>query len=201
MNSFVDSAIPIERMIDKLRDPIRVCHLIEGRIGRVDGISEVIVNVIVLWTWAICIEEGLAMLRDYQKVTVNMIVLSDMAILLKKIGKKERNRLRPDSRGASLRPSTTSPGSPSAKGWLVPLTASLYVPGTLDDADRVLVDVGTGYFIEKTMDEGKNYCERKINLLKSNYEELIEVASKKKSMADEVGLVLQAKLRQLSPTT
>lgn len=31
---------------------------------------------------------------------------------------------------------------------LVPLTASLYVPGTLDDADRVLVDVGTGYFIE-----------------------------------------------------
>lgn len=31
---------------------------------------------------------------------------------------------------------------------LVPLTASLYVPGTLDDADKVLVDVGTGYFIE-----------------------------------------------------
>ena len=33
---------------------------------------------------------------------------------------------------------------------LVPLTASLYVPGTLDDADKVLVDVGTGYFIEVT---------------------------------------------------
>lgn len=31
---------------------------------------------------------------------------------------------------------------------LVPLTASLYVPGTLDDAEKVLVDVGTGYFIE-----------------------------------------------------
>lgn len=31
---------------------------------------------------------------------------------------------------------------------LVPLTASLYVPGKLDDADKVLVDVGTGYFIE-----------------------------------------------------
>jgi prefoldin alpha subunit len=30
----------------------------------------------------------------------------------------------------------------------VPLTASLYVPGTLDDAEKVLVDVGTGYFIE-----------------------------------------------------
>ncbi len=31
---------------------------------------------------------------------------------------------------------------------LVPLTASLYVPGTLDDSEKVLVDVGTGYFIE-----------------------------------------------------
>ena len=31
---------------------------------------------------------------------------------------------------------------------LVPLTSSLYVPGMLDDANKVLVDVGTGYFIE-----------------------------------------------------
>ncbi|VAH16570.1 unnamed protein product [Triticum turgidum subsp. durum] len=58
---------------------------------------------------------------------------------------------------------------------LVPLTASLYVPGTLDDAEKVLVDVGTGYYIEKTMTQGKEYCERKINLLKSNFDELLEV--------------------------
>lgn len=37
---------------------------------------------------------------------------------------------------------------PAGKKMLVPLTASLYVPGTLDDAEKVLVDVGTGYFIE-----------------------------------------------------
>lgn len=36
----------------------------------------------------------------------------------------------------------------TGKKMLVPLTASLYVPGTLDDANKVLVDVGTGYFIE-----------------------------------------------------
>ncbi|KAJ6774880.1 PREFOLDIN SUBUNIT 5 [Salix purpurea] len=64
---------------------------------------------------------------------------------------------------------------PQGKKMLVPLTASLYVPGTLDDADKVLVDIGTGYFVEKTMNEGKDYCERKINLLKSNFEQLIEV--------------------------
>ncbi|XP_071701097.1 prefoldin subunit 5-like [Rutidosis leptorrhynchoides] len=87
---------------------------------------------------------------------------------------------------------------PQGKKMLVPLTASLYVAGTLDDAEKVLVDVGTGYFIEKTMDEGKNYCERKINLLKSNYDQLLEVASKKKNIADEAGVVLQAKLKQPS---
>nr|CAB3499331.1 unnamed protein product [Digitaria exilis] len=64
---------------------------------------------------------------------------------------------------------------PHGKKMLVPLTASLYVPGSLDDAENVLVDVGTGYFIEKTMAQGKEYCERKINLLKSNFDELLEV--------------------------
>ncbi|KMT02582.1 hypothetical protein BVRB_9g202690 [Beta vulgaris subsp. vulgaris] len=87
---------------------------------------------------------------------------------------------------------------PKGKEMLVPLTASLYVPGTLDDADKVLVDVGTGYFVEKTMLEGKDYCQRKINLLKSNHEQLVEVASKKKVIADEAGVVLQAKLKQLA---
>ncbi|PON91227.1 Prefoldin alpha subunit, archaea-type [Trema orientale] len=89
---------------------------------------------------------------------------------------------------------------PQGKKMLVPLTASLYVAGTLDDADNVLVDVGTGYFVEKTMAEGKDYCERKINLLKSNFDQLVEVASKKKSIADEAGAILQAKLKQLSPS-
>ncbi|CAN6549915.1 unnamed protein product [Malus baccata var. baccata] len=82
---------------------------------------------------------------------------------------------------------------PQGKKMLVPLTASLYVPGTLHDAHQVLVDVGTGYFIEKTMPQAKDYCERKISLLKSNFDQLVEVASKKKSIADEAGAVLQAK--------
>ncbi|GMJ09841.1 prefoldin 5 [Hibiscus trionum] len=90
---------------------------------------------------------------------------------------------------------------PQGKNMLVPLTASLYVPGALDDADKVLVDIGTGYFVEKTMAEGKDYCERKINLLKSNFEQLIEVASNKKTLADEAGVVLQAKMKQLSPSS
>ncbi|GJM84884.1 hypothetical protein PR202_ga00596 [Eleusine coracana subsp. coracana] len=101
----------------------------------------------------------------------------------------------------SLRPQGKT-FSPSAFRWkqiLVPLTASLYVPGSLDDAEKVLIDVGTGYFIEKTMAQGKEYCERKINLLKSNFDELLEVYTKKKTIADQMGTILEAKLRQASP--
>jgi prefoldin alpha subunit len=32
---------------------------------------------------------------------------------------------------------------------LVPLTTSLYVKGRLVDREKVLVDVGTGYYVEK----------------------------------------------------
>lgn len=35
------------------------------------------------------------------------------------------------------------------KSVLVPLTNSLYVRGTLTNAEHVLVDVGTGFYIEK----------------------------------------------------
>ncbi|XP_044488600.1 probable prefoldin subunit 5 isoform X2 [Mangifera indica] len=55
--------------------------------------------------------------------------------------------------------------------------------------------------IEKTMAEGKDYCERKINLLKSNFDQLIEVASKKKNIADDATVVLQSKIKQLAPAS
>ena len=35
------------------------------------------------------------------------------------------------------------------KTVLVPLTSSLYVPGKLRDVENVIVDVGTGYYVQK----------------------------------------------------
>ncbi|KAL2631512.1 hypothetical protein R1flu_016198 [Riccia fluitans] len=81
---------------------------------------------------------------------------------------------------------------------LVPLTASLYVPGVLDNVDNVLVDVGTGYYIEKSLADGNDYCDRKIKFLKANHDKLVEVANDKRNTAEQVSLVLQAKMRSLS---
>lgn len=38
---------------------------------------------------------------------------------------------------------------PTDKPILVPLTTSLYVPGKLADTENVIVDVGTGFYVEK----------------------------------------------------
>ncbi|SCZ93700.1 BZ3501_MvSof-1269-A2-R1_Chr1-1g00813 [Microbotryum saponariae] len=35
------------------------------------------------------------------------------------------------------------------KNILIPLTSSLYVPGKIKDPEHVLVDIGTGYYVEK----------------------------------------------------
>lgn len=32
---------------------------------------------------------------------------------------------------------------------LIPLTSSLYVPGRLADRQKVIVDIGTGFYVEK----------------------------------------------------
>ena len=48
---------------------------------------------------------------------------------------------------------------------MVPLTSSLYVPGVMEDNTNVLVEVGAGYFIEKTTADASSYCERKAKTL------------------------------------
>eukprot|EP00965_Chrysotila_dentata_P215193 6188624-Pleurochrysis_carterae.AAC.1 len=49
---------------------------------------------------------------------------------------------------------------------LVPLTSSLYVPGETTELETVLVDVGTGYYIEKSLPEAQSFLDRKIALIK-----------------------------------
>src|SRR5690349_1390250 len=41
------------------------------------------------------------------------------------------------------------------KRIMVPLTSSLYVPGSLSNIETVLVEVGTGYFVEKPIPDAK----------------------------------------------
>jgi len=45
---------------------------------------------------------------------------------------------------------------------LVPLTASLYVPGKLKDPSRIMLDVGTGYLIDQPIASARSCLNRKV---------------------------------------
>ncbi|CEN62325.1 Prefoldin [Aspergillus pseudodeflectus] len=62
---------------------------------------------------------------------------------------------------------------------LVPLTTSLYVKGRLVDREKVLVDVGTGYFVEKTAAKAIEFYEQKVKELETNLTELEKLVQTK----------------------
>ena len=66
---------------------------------------------------------------------------------------------------------------------MVPLTSSLYVPGVMQDNNNVLVEVGAGYFVEKSTGDATSYCERKVKSMTEN--------------STKVGQLIQGKKMQL----
>jgi prefoldin alpha subunit len=65
------------------------------------------------------------------------------------------------------------------KPLLVPLTSSLYVPGTLASTDTVLVDVGTGFYVEKTTEQARKFYEAKTQELGRNVKDLEAIVNGK----------------------
>ncbi|KAG7087343.1 hypothetical protein E1B28_013319 [Marasmius oreades] len=81
------------------------------------------------------------------------------------------------------------------KPILVPLTNSLYVPGKISNAEHVLVDIGTGYFVKKTREEAISHYKSKVEYIRTNLETLEDAIQKKKDNVNAVISVLQAKLK------
>ncbi|XP_008408346.2 prefoldin subunit 5 [Poecilia reticulata] len=89
--------------------------------------------------------------------------------------------------------------NPNNKGkeLLVPLTSSMYVPGTLNDVEHVLVDVGTGYYVEKNVGESKAFFKRKIDFLTKQIEKIQPALQEKHAMKQAVIEVMNLKIQQL----
>ncbi|XP_027033612.1 prefoldin subunit 5-like [Tachysurus fulvidraco] len=87
--------------------------------------------------------------------------------------------------------------SNEGKELLVPLTSSMYVPGTLNDVEHVLINVGTGYFVEKNVEDGKDFFKRKIDFLTKQIEKIQPTLQEKYAMKQAVVEVMNMKLQQL----
>jgi len=80
------------------------------------------------------------------------------------------------------------------KELMVPMTSSMYVPGILDETSSVLVDIGTGYYVEKSVDEGKKYFRRKIEFVGKQLEKIHPVLLEKQRIRNALVEALSAKL-------
>jgi prefoldin alpha subunit len=76
----------------------------------------------------------------------------------------------------------------------VPLTSSLYVPGTLADPDHVIVDVGTGFYVEKSTDDAQKFYTSKIEELGKNIKDLESIVNGKANNLRVVEEVLRQKV-------
>ncbi|CAL1278362.1 unnamed protein product [Larinioides sclopetarius] len=68
---------------------------------------------------------------------------------------------------------------------LVPLTDSMYVPGELDETKKVLIDIGTGYYVEKEIPDAIDYFKRKVKFVTTQIEKVQQIM-KDKLIAREV---------------
>ncbi|KAJ3274793.1 subunit of tubulin prefoldin [Terramyces sp. JEL0728] len=87
---------------------------------------------------------------------------------------------------------SVTPGN-QGKELLVPLTNSLYVPGILDDSATVIVDVGTGYFAEKSIEDATNYYQRKVDFVKGNLAKLEDTVNQRNSQRKVLLSVMEQK--------
>ncbi len=79
----------------------------------------------------------------------------------------------------------------SDKEILVPLTTSVFIPGTLKDVNKVMFEVGASYYVEDTIPKGKAFFDRKVEDIKKNMTYLSKIIENKSKQREDVILALQ----------
>ncbi|KAI8101779.1 hypothetical protein M9434_006845 [Picochlorum sp. BPE23] len=81
---------------------------------------------------------------------------------------------------------------------MLPMTESLYVPGTLKSVETVLLEVGTGYYIERDVDAGIDYCRRKVMLVKDRVEQLSQIIQSRRDALQQIAMYIEQKAPKAS---
>lgn len=78
---------------------------------------------------------------------------------------------------------------------MVPLTGSMYVTGKLVDTNNVLVDIGTGYYAGKSMDDAKEYFIRRMDYVTEQMEKIQQIGMEKSKMRDATMEIMEKKIQ------
>ncbi|CAM9355176.1 unnamed protein product [Discosporangium mesarthrocarpum] len=91
---------------------------------------------------------------------------------------------------------TMGPGA-EGKEILVPLTQSLYAPGKVVEANKMMVDIGTGYFVEKDQTQTKEFLQRKVEIVATNMGSVRDAIDMKRKNLDTIVMVMRQKIAQI----
>ncbi|KAI1327573.1 prefoldin [Xylariaceae sp. FL0255] len=80
------------------------------------------------------------------------------------------------------------------KPILVPLTNSLYVAGTLSSTSHVLVEVGTGFYLEKHVKSAAEFYKNKMTEVGVNIKDLESIVQAKTNNVRVIEQVLRQKM-------
>lgn len=83
-----------------------------------------------------------------------------------------------------------------SENLLVPLTSSLYLPGRVAEKDKFLVDIGTGYFVEKNASDAKQVYQKKLTKLGEDSKKLRDILVSKNESINNINMVLRRKVME-----
>jgi prefoldin alpha subunit len=80
---------------------------------------------------------------------------------------------------------------------LIPLNTSLYVPGKIVEPEKVIVELGTGYFCEKTVPAATELIDRKMQLVAKSIETVEQVGMNKRRNVERLTEVIQYRIQMI----
>ncbi|KAE8739385.1 hypothetical protein FOCC_FOCC015120 [Frankliniella occidentalis] len=108
--------------------------------------------------------------------------------------KESIEKITPDCKGKEILVPLT--GSVSFNADIYCINKYIYVPGKIADAGSVIIDIGTGYYVQKDLDSAKDYMKRRVGFVTEQMEKIQAMGQEKSMIKDAVMEVMEGKIQQ-----
>lgn len=71
----------------------------------------------------------------------------------------------------------------------------MYVTGKMADANNVIVDIGTGYYAEKNVEDAKDYFKRKVEYVTEQMEKIQQVGIERTKLREATMDIIEARIQ------
>ena len=80
---------------------------------------------------------------------------------------------------------------------MIPLTESLYAPGKIVDPNKILVELGAGFFVEKSANDALKVLERKYKVVDKNTENVMSAIEVSSRNVQALNQAMQGKMMEI----